>query len=75
MHKKARSQKVSQRTGLRKFSIASSTRTGDTVYTFSCKIRMACDELGLAVAVVAIINLMYAVWNAVNDPLVSYLSD
>jgi GPH family glycoside/pentoside/hexuronide:cation symporter len=33
------------------------------------------DELGLAVAMAAIINLIYAIWDAVNDPLVGYLSD
>ncbi|MFC1879622.1 MFS transporter [Chloroflexota bacterium] len=33
------------------------------------------DELGLAVAMAAIINIIYAIWDAVNDPLVGYLSD
>lgn len=33
------------------------------------------DVLGLAVALVAIVNIVYAVWDAVNDPLVGYLSD
>jgi len=33
------------------------------------------DELGLAVALAAIINILYAVWDAVNDPLVGFLSD
>ena len=33
------------------------------------------DELGLAVAMAAIINVVYAIWDAVNDPLVGYLSD
>jgi len=33
------------------------------------------DELGLAVAMAAIINIVYAIWDAVNDPLVGYLSD
>ena len=33
------------------------------------------DELGLAVAMVAIINIVYAIWDAVNDPLVGFLSD
>jgi len=33
------------------------------------------DELGLAVAMAAIINVVYAVWDAVNDPLVGFLSD
>jgi len=33
------------------------------------------DVLGLAVALAAIINVIYAIWDAVNDPLVGYLSD
>ena len=33
------------------------------------------DELGLAVAMAAIINIIYAIWDALNDPLVGYLSD
>lgn len=33
------------------------------------------DVLGLAVALAAIINVVYAIWDAVNDPLVGYLSD
>ena len=33
------------------------------------------DGLGLAVTLAAIINVIYALWDAVNDPLVSYLSD
>ncbi|NQS91568.1 MAG: MFS transporter [Chloroflexi bacterium] len=33
------------------------------------------DVLGLAVAMEAIINVVYAIWDAVNDPLVGYLSD
>jgi GPH family glycoside/pentoside/hexuronide:cation symporter len=33
------------------------------------------DVLGLAVALAAIINVVYALWDAVNDPLVGYLSD
>ena len=33
------------------------------------------DELGLAVAMAAIINVIYAVWDAANDPLVGFLSD
>ncbi len=33
------------------------------------------DELGLAVVMAAIINVIYAVWDAVNDPLVGFLSD
>jgi GPH family glycoside/pentoside/hexuronide:cation symporter len=33
------------------------------------------DELGLAVAMAAIINIVYAIWDAANDPLVGFLSD
>ena len=33
------------------------------------------DGLGLAVALAAIINVIYAIWDAANDPLVGYLSD
>jgi glycoside/pentoside/hexuronide:cation symporter, GPH family len=33
------------------------------------------DELGLAVAMAAIINVSYGIWDAVNDPLVGFLSD
>ena len=33
------------------------------------------DELGLAVAMAALINVIYAIWDAVNDPLVGFLSD
>jgi len=33
------------------------------------------DELGLAVTMAAVINVIYAIWDAVNDPLVGFLSD
>jgi glycoside/pentoside/hexuronide:cation symporter, GPH family len=33
------------------------------------------DELGLAVAMAAIINVIYAIWDAVDDLLVGFLSD
>jgi GPH family glycoside/pentoside/hexuronide:cation symporter len=33
------------------------------------------DELGLAVAMAAIINVIYGIWDAVDDPLVGFLSD
>jgi GPH family glycoside/pentoside/hexuronide:cation symporter len=33
------------------------------------------DRLGLAVALASIVNVVYAIWDAVNDPLVGYLSD
>ena len=33
------------------------------------------DELGLAVAMAAIINVIYGFWDAVDDPVVGFLSD
>jgi GPH family glycoside/pentoside/hexuronide:cation symporter len=33
------------------------------------------DELGLAVALAAIINIIYGIWDAIDDPLVGFLSD
>jgi GPH family glycoside/pentoside/hexuronide:cation symporter len=33
------------------------------------------DMLGLVVALAAVINIVFAIWDAVNDPLVGYLSD
>jgi glycoside/pentoside/hexuronide:cation symporter, GPH family len=33
------------------------------------------DVLGLAVTLAAIINIIYAIWDAVNDPLAGFLSD
>jgi GPH family glycoside/pentoside/hexuronide:cation symporter len=33
------------------------------------------DVLGLSIALAAIINVVYAIWDAVNDPIVGYLSD
>ena len=33
------------------------------------------DVLGLAVTLAAIINVLYGIWDAVNDPVVGYLSD
>ena len=33
------------------------------------------DVLGLAVTLAAIINVVYAIWDAVNDPVAGYLSD
>ena len=33
------------------------------------------DELGLTVAMAAIINVIYGIWDAVDDPLVGFLSD
>jgi GPH family glycoside/pentoside/hexuronide:cation symporter len=33
------------------------------------------DNLGLAVGMAAIINIIYGIWDAVNDPIVGFLSD
>jgi GPH family glycoside/pentoside/hexuronide:cation symporter len=33
------------------------------------------DNLGLAIAMAAIINVIYAIWDAANDPIVGFLSD
>lgn len=33
------------------------------------------DVLGLTVALAALVNAIYAIWDAVNDPLAGYLSD
>ena len=33
------------------------------------------DELGLAAALAAIINVIYGIWDALDDPLVGFLSD
>lgn len=33
------------------------------------------DELGLAVGMAALVNVFYSVWDAVDDPLVGFLSD
>jgi GPH family glycoside/pentoside/hexuronide:cation symporter len=33
------------------------------------------DELGLSIALAAIINVIYGIWDAVNDPLAGFLSD
>src|SRR3989304_9370860 len=33
------------------------------------------DELGLTVAMAAVINVIYGIWDAINDPLVGFLSD
>jgi GPH family glycoside/pentoside/hexuronide:cation symporter len=33
------------------------------------------DQLGLAVAMAAIINVIYAIWDALDDPLAGFLSD
>ena len=33
------------------------------------------DVLGLAVTLAAVVNVIYAIWDAVNDPLMGYISD
>ncbi len=33
------------------------------------------DVLGLTVALAAVVNVVYAIWDAVSDPLVGHLSD
>jgi GPH family glycoside/pentoside/hexuronide:cation symporter len=33
------------------------------------------DQLGLAVTMVAIVNVIYSIWDAVDDPIVGFLSD
>ncbi|HEY5672058.1 MAG TPA: MFS transporter, partial [Anaerolineales bacterium] len=33
------------------------------------------DQLGLAVALAAVINVIFAIWDSVNDPLAGFLSD
>jgi hypothetical protein len=56
--------------GLGSFGLESSYKVFVGFYMF-----YYVDELGLAVAMAAIINVCYAIWDAVNDPLVDYLSD
>src|SRR5574339_1302139 len=33
------------------------------------------DKLGLAITLAAIINLVYGIWDAVDDPILGFLSD
>jgi GPH family glycoside/pentoside/hexuronide:cation symporter len=56
--------------GLGSFGLESSYKVFVGFYMF-----YYIDVLGLAVAMAAIINTGYAIWDAVNDPLVGYLSD
>jgi GPH family glycoside/pentoside/hexuronide:cation symporter len=56
--------------GLGAFGLTSTTQALAGFYLF-----FYVDVLGLAVALAAIINVIYAIWDAVNDPLVGYLSD
>ena len=56
--------------GLGSFGLESAYKVFWGFYTF-----YYVDVLGLAVTLAAIINVVYAIWDAVNDPLVGYLSD
>ena len=56
--------------GLGFFGLTSTTQALAAFFLF-----FYVDVLGLAVALAAVINVIYAIWDAVNDPLVGYLSD
>jgi GPH family glycoside/pentoside/hexuronide:cation symporter len=56
--------------GLGYFGLASITQALAGYYLF-----FYVDVLGLSVALAAIVNVVYAIWDAVNDPVVGYLSD
>jgi GPH family glycoside/pentoside/hexuronide:cation symporter len=56
--------------GLGLFGLTSTTQALAGFYLF-----FYVDVLGLAVALAAVINVIYAIWDAVNDPIVGYLSD
>jgi len=56
--------------GLGSFGLESAFKVFSGFYIF-----YYVDVLGLAVAMAAIINIIYAIWDAVNDPLVGYFSD
>jgi hypothetical protein len=56
--------------GLGFFGLSTTTQALAGLYLF-----FYVDVLGLAVALAAVINIIYAIWDAVNDPLVGYLSD
>lgn len=56
--------------GLGAFGLTSTSQALAGFYLF-----FYVDVLGLAVALAAVINVIYAIWDAVNDPLVGYLSD
>jgi GPH family glycoside/pentoside/hexuronide:cation symporter len=56
--------------GLGFFGLASTTQALAGYYLF-----FYVDVLGLYVALAASINVVYAIWDAVNDPLAGYLSD
>lgn len=52
------------------FGVAASTQALAGYYLY-----FYVDVLGLAVTLAATVNVVYAIWDAVNDPLVGYLSD
>ena len=56
--------------GVGSFGLASLSKVFAGYYMF-----YYVDVLGMAVALAAIINVVYSIWDAVNDPLVGYLSD
>jgi GPH family glycoside/pentoside/hexuronide:cation symporter len=56
--------------GLGYFGLASTTQALAGYFLF-----YYVDVLGLAVASAALVNVVYAIWDAANDPLVGYLSD
>jgi GPH family glycoside/pentoside/hexuronide:cation symporter len=56
--------------GLGFFGLASTAQALAGYYLF-----FYVDVLGLSVALAASINVVYAIWDAVNDPLAGYLSD
>jgi GPH family glycoside/pentoside/hexuronide:cation symporter len=56
--------------GLGYFGLASTAQALAGYYLF-----FYVDVLGLSVALAASINVVYAIWDAVNDPLAGYLSD
>jgi GPH family glycoside/pentoside/hexuronide:cation symporter len=56
--------------GLGSFGLESLYKVFVGFYTF-----YYIDKLGLVVAMAAIINVIYAIWDAVNDPVVGFLSD
>jgi glycoside/pentoside/hexuronide:cation symporter, GPH family len=56
--------------GLGSFGLESAFKVFSGFYIF-----YYIDELGLAVTMAAVINVIYAIWDALNDPLVGYLSD
>ncbi len=56
--------------GLGSFGLASLYKVFAGFYMF-----YYIDKLGLAIALAAIINVIFGIWDALNDPLVGFLSD